>query len=655
MSFLYIPTTTLNFNNIFATEAISPASFYEQRGFGYRHFEEVEPNPFRNMNIILLYSRLPVFDITDNERDNHPMVFRIDKNSLPPNSLKVLKEQDGISVYGYNQTIYLDPISVQLNFFSEEEMKIALSKSEPSLTTKMVKLYRQSFRIADRSSADGFLWKADILDGINEAAECIDKFTNKDLHVNRLKGFAYAYVLGAYKSTSPALAKHLSELRALKNKASALLNDLSNRIDEGKKGEIFRLYSSLESKLAVIGNGAERYDPSQGDNISIIDSALKLKQVNDKHLSDPRAADFLVSFINDYCLECDFYADLAEDRNNVAMGGAQTIKAIIGIQWEGSPHKVFINALLNNVKNGSAFDLGSVDSLALKSFAVFILKGDDLEKLEDFLVANGIGDFRIAFALWGAMFGFSKIPKNYFNLLFECENAGYAMAVYKHIQQAIHGKTNEFDMPILPITPRPDCSEKEDKPGSYFLNRLFRKYPGTKQWEEKLLSLLNNCGGMNSKFSKMFINKTTVKDLGGSVAGVSKSDVNDFIKKELNPHQGKLFLSPSYPQMKAKFFYADDGVWDNIQALMPEEDRKKVKKTLEWFQNQWSDPKSKYYGWENQEAPKGNPRKTPLSERTNNDAIIACCKTLKRNADADDSVIDKIRQTLLHWYNDAPN
>ena len=34
MEKIYIPTTTLNFNNILSTESISPAIFYEKRGFG---------------------------------------------------------------------------------------------------------------------------------------------------------------------------------------------------------------------------------------------------------------------------------------------------------------------------------------------------------------------------------------------------------------------------------------------------------------------------------------------------------------------------------------------------------------------------------------------------------------------------------------------
>ena len=196
------------------------------------------------------------------------------------------------------------------------------------------------------------------------------------------------------------------------------------------------------------------------------------------------------------------------------------------------------------MKNGSAFEVGSVDSLSLKSFAAFILKGDDLEKLEDFLVENGIVDFRIAFAIWGAMFGFSKIPKNYFNLLSECENAGYEMAVYKHIRQAIHDKSIASEPQIQQSFPMPVSLTKEDTPGGSMLANFFEKYPAARRWEEKLQSLLNECGGFTANFITKF--KTTkAKELGGIVKGVKKPDADNFFEKafSVKRHSTKLFKS----------------------------------------------------------------------------------------------------------------
>lgn len=46
---LYIPTCTLNFNNILATESISPAGFYNRRGFGNKRYYKVQANDFNNV------------------------------------------------------------------------------------------------------------------------------------------------------------------------------------------------------------------------------------------------------------------------------------------------------------------------------------------------------------------------------------------------------------------------------------------------------------------------------------------------------------------------------------------------------------------------------------------------------------------------------
>ena len=78
---LYIPTCTLNFNNIFATASISPKIFYSKRGFGNKRYYEVEPNNLEN--VVTLYSRIPVFRI-ETDIENYPIIIEIIKSSFRP-------------------------------------------------------------------------------------------------------------------------------------------------------------------------------------------------------------------------------------------------------------------------------------------------------------------------------------------------------------------------------------------------------------------------------------------------------------------------------------------------------------------------------------------------------------------------------------------
>ena len=77
---LYIPTSSLNFNNIMSSESISPQSFYEMRGYGYKHFERVELNSLDNT--ILLYEEFPDFSIDDSELENFAILILAFNNAF---------------------------------------------------------------------------------------------------------------------------------------------------------------------------------------------------------------------------------------------------------------------------------------------------------------------------------------------------------------------------------------------------------------------------------------------------------------------------------------------------------------------------------------------------------------------------------------------
>ena len=58
---LYIPTCTLNFNNILSSVSISPLGFYARRGFGNKRFYSVCAND--KEQAIILYSKYPRFKV----------------------------------------------------------------------------------------------------------------------------------------------------------------------------------------------------------------------------------------------------------------------------------------------------------------------------------------------------------------------------------------------------------------------------------------------------------------------------------------------------------------------------------------------------------------------------------------------------------------
>lgn len=87
---LFIPTTTLNIDNILSTECIAPLAFYKGREYGYNQFYKIDCMPYSNVQ--LCFSKVPHFEINDIEHHSFPLVLEvtISDNNGNLNKLKTL-------------------------------------------------------------------------------------------------------------------------------------------------------------------------------------------------------------------------------------------------------------------------------------------------------------------------------------------------------------------------------------------------------------------------------------------------------------------------------------------------------------------------------------------------------------------------------------
>jgi len=72
---LYIPTTTLNIDNILSTECIAPLSFYKEREYGYNQFYKIACMPYQKVQ--LFFSKIPHFETNDFEHHAFPLVIEL--------------------------------------------------------------------------------------------------------------------------------------------------------------------------------------------------------------------------------------------------------------------------------------------------------------------------------------------------------------------------------------------------------------------------------------------------------------------------------------------------------------------------------------------------------------------------------------------------
>jgi hypothetical protein len=634
---------------------VSPASFYTRRGFGYKRFTKVEPNPLDNR--IVLYEKYPVFNIYDKELENYPLVIEIDTKSLNED---VVQEQNG--VFFADETIYLNSFTTKIYFRNEQEMRSTLSKAEPSIETKMVSLYKNCFSVKSKE-IESFDWKTI---EIEDSKEDISKYISKDRKINKLKGLLYAYLLAANKSVSSDVGFLKKYLRNLQNILSAIITSPDGRADDRQNSELQYLNKAINDKfqtvyLAPILEGKskeykcnfgeilrkenlfdywlsrsifskyqiaefhipkkdkdkafEKYIHDVENKISDLENSQKSKidvsklpELQSRKINPiPDQKPFLAKLFNEYLEEAYNSEEFIKSRYEFAKSGGKIFKDELQDKWDDSLWQQYINTLLKNLNEHSAFDIKSANNLTLESFAAFCQKGEsDIDKLEDYLVSNEIGDFRIAFSLWGIVFGFAGMPKTLTNDLFLSDDSDYISEVYKYIFKQVHGieleekfitKKQTEDTPPPTIKIKPNDLDAQD-----IISRLNDCKLKPEQLDHIQEIYKNNRSVINDKF---FTNVKIIKGIGEKTL--------EKIKNVLRYESSS--LQKSIPQEKIPFeeirpkpgteFYKDQNALSYLEKLLPRDRKiiKQFKDDLDWFQDEYKKgTSSQYYS----KAPRDN-------------------------------------------------
>jgi len=440
-------------------------------------------------------------------------------------------------------------------FQSEKHLRITLLKAEASLETKMVPIYKSCLSVSPNPS-NSFKWNKSNLDEIKDVEESkLLTEVELDIKINKIKGFAYCYLIGASSNMPAELLELKRIIKDIRNITSGLINiyqsqhnsesksyyrkfnhsketnkkleefnvkvkrfvDLAEIIEpqnqkkldferdvfkqfginESEFEKIINLLKSYKSyretlyehfqwaiqnknqaskssfwisnfeKLSIYINSIFSKQESTQSNFKIEDieivfslaeealskyeesiriknkklnieqafaiSNLRLTSIFDTHLKGK--SEFYQSIINSLLdLPLDNIEHFKSSKADITRTLGKILKEFVEVvqkkDWTKSPERIYINSLLDNIESYQPFDIKSHPSDVLQSFTAFILKGEDLEKLKDFLINNNIQDFRISFGLWGAAFGFASIPKTISNNIL-MSDAEYLASFYK--------------------------------------------------------------------------------------------------------------------------------------------------------------------------------------------------------------------------------
>ncbi|MGE0077648.1 MAG: hypothetical protein AB7S48_07300 [Bacteroidales bacterium] len=647
---LYIPTSSLNFNNIMSCESISPHGFYLQRNFGYKTFEKVDLNSFNNS--LLLFEAFPEFKISNSELVNYPMVIEVDID-VELDGLKRIQNE----IWQTDRTIYLNPFNSKIYFLTPDNKRTIISRSESSAETKLVKLYWNSIFVFQSESREYNL------DGIYDIQNLNYEEIEKDNQINKIKGFAYAYLIAANNAKSKESVQLANVINKTINLSSAIVNSVSGKGTQQQTDELKYLLQKItsyqykdvkeylrailpdqynnvwneiynnfgmripnrynfESYLETFTDRA-KYEISlqelknwsnkmiENSNISkpkfewnsIALVGNRLTQYEDSFITKLETREMYQNLINDIFVSSDITeSSFSTERSRLADEITRKIKSYVGEEeWKTHDANKYLNSLRRNIAGQEAFNIQWNTGL-ISAIASFLLKGDDFEKLTDFLILSEIEDGRLAFGFYGSICGFANLSRVFTAGLFESD-IDYLSKIYKTLFKQIH------NIELIGILP------KEEKPKSILVETKVNKDGKNEDISNNVISILIQDIEINvSDFS--ILKEKDKKYYKTEMTRLYRGDISDdYIKalERIEPPKGTIgkwkaviaYLktksnrtideeitqkpipkqtSMLFDDNENQLFIYDYSAFDKISSFIPKNELKKVKTEIEWIQ-----------------------------------------------------------------------
>ena len=478
----YIPTSSLNFNNILSSESISPKAFYHKRSFGYARWTSIPENPFENS--LVLYDQLCAFNRPASDYEDHPMIVEITLDEGVASTLEPIDDHIFLS----DHSIYIDPFSTNILFLSETHRQIALSMSDSSIETKVVHLFRNKIQSINPPSKTYSL-----PDSSGEKQSLNIKEIEKDKRLNRMKGVLYGYYIGAILSSSKEKVIKLNNEREIRNILTAILSSFDHKATKSQKDRLKMLYSSIlpparflvKLSALVPPDGSlfnairalviEEYGYIQGDvDIDLTISRLLTAQLSQKaknpimeeingiisetedsmskdahllsvqdspvvvidgsleHLNLDNLSDqdkkVVKAWVNEVLTKDEYNGKVSTFREMLSDDVTRKAKDVFESEWKGSYPEITLNSLRRHLRGSDFTHQWNNDIYS--SMSAVLVRGDDWQKLLEYMQSKEMTDYSLAFAFYGALNGFANLSRDFTDVLFG-RDRNYIAEVYK--------------------------------------------------------------------------------------------------------------------------------------------------------------------------------------------------------------------------------
>lgn len=252
------------------------------------------------------------------------------------------------------------------------------------------------------------------------------------------------------------------EEKKIRNHINLLIDNIIESISEVFSEEIVLIKEKrISNYLSNLKESEKKMIEPQVITKNISFNAHKLTHISDD-IFVKRGSELYQHIINellDYPISDG--QDFLEQRVEIAFKLGQILKEFIE-KWDESKEREYLNKLLDNIENYAPFEINSHSSLILQSVAVFILKGEDADKLIQAINQNQLRDYRLALGLWGAIFGFSALPKTITDKLFTEKNITNTLIFNADVQKKIHNNDSKELIRISTIAEQTKNKAYED-------------------------------------------------------------------------------------------------------------------------------------------------------------------------------------------------
>ena len=152
-----------------------------------------------------------------------------------------------------------------------------------------------------------------------------------------------------------------------------------------------------------------------------------------------------------------------------AYNGGMILRNMLGDKLDSNPASAYVGALLNHFQENSAFDLFAIENDVLSSFAAFCQKGDNIDRLVEYLVQVGFCNYKLAYGIYGATRGFTSLPKTFTSVLIN-GNKDYYQSFASNVWRMLNGV--EIKDAVLPKASNNTSVIVESQLGSKIIENL---------------------------------------------------------------------------------------------------------------------------------------------------------------------------------------